>query len=154
MSRKRKYEEVSGFWVYSIYVPSVNKYYIGISKQQCSQRWKRALYENNSLAPYLNEWDSMVKTVLIDNLTKEEAYKYEDNIIQALSKNNLCINEKRSGFIEVSDKNGYQKELRKNNPELREREKQYRESNKEKYREYNKQYYQNKKLQKQNPQIN
>lgn len=137
MASKRKYEDVSNYWVYSIKVPSINKYYIGVSKLQCSQRWKKALYKDSSLEPYLNEWQDMIKTVLVDNLnTKKEALIMEDNIIQALKMNNLCINERRSGLIEVSDKNAYQRELLKNNTEYRENQKEYK-------KQYHKQHYEN-----------
>jgi hypothetical protein len=136
MANKRKYPEVVGHWVYSIKVPSVNKYYIGVSKQQCYERWKKTQYESSSLQPYLNEWDSMEKTVLVDNLTKEQAYQYEGKIIDALSMNNLCINNQRSGLIEVSDINGYMRELYKNNAEYQERQKQ-------RTKQYEKQHYQN-----------
>lgn len=149
MGRKRKYTEVVGYWVYSIYIPSVNKYYIGVSRRkECSQRWKKSKYESMVLAPYLEEWDSMTKTVLVDGLSKEQAYKYEDNIIQALKMNNLCINSNRSGLI-ADDINAYQREYLKNNPEYRERlnqrAKQWRLDNPE----YHKQYYKRKKLEKQ-----
>lgn len=168
----RKYPEVKGYWVYSIQIKSNGKYYIGVSKLKCCQRWRKGCYKkNNSLGKYLDEWDSMVKTVLIDNLTKEQALKYEDNIIQALKMNNLCINEQRSGFI-TNDKNAYNREYLKNNPEYHEqcieRSKQWRLDNPEyckqryqndaEFRERKKQrakkYYNQKKLQKQNPQIN
>lgn len=132
MNRKRKYPEVQGYWVYSIYIPSINNYYIGVSKQKCSQRWRTCKYKGKSLEPYLDEWDSMIKTVLVDGLTKEEALKYEDNIIQALKMNNLCINSYRSGLISVSDKNAYRREYRKNNPEYREYQKQYQKQYKRK----------------------
>lgn len=153
MARKRKYEKVSNYWVYSIKVPSINKYYIGVSKQQCYHRWCKTYYKGMALEPYLDEWDSMIKTVLVDNLTKEQAYQYEDNILRALSINNLCINTNRSGLIEVSDINAYNREYKKqlyeNNPEYREREiqraKQWRLDNPE----YHKQYYKRKKLEKQ-----
>lgn len=172
MARKRKYEKVSNYWVYSIKVPSVNKYYIGVSRcKECSQRWIKSLYKDKSLEPYLNEWDSMIKTVLIDNLTKEEAYQYEDNIIQALKMNNLCINSNRSGLI-ADDINAYMKEYYENNTEFREcrkqqakqyyeknkerekqQAKQWREDNREQYneyqRQYQRQYYKRKKLEKQ-----
>jgi hypothetical protein len=154
---KRKYEEIKGYWVYSIQVPSINKYYIGVSKLQCSQRWRKSTYKGLALEPYLDEWDSMIKTVLVDNLTKEQAYQYEDNIIRALQMNDLCINKQRSGLIEVSDKNAYNRELLKNNIEYRERQKQranqWQKDNKEKKREYNKQRYERKKLEKQNQQM-
>lgn len=140
----RKYQEVVGYWVYSIQVPSINKHYIGVSKQQCYKRWCKSYYKDTVLEPYLEEFDSMIKTVLVDNLTKEEALKYEDNIIRALQMNNLCINERRSGLIEVSDVNTYMRKYRKDNPEYRERQKQcnkqYYENNKEKYQEYKKQW--------------
>lgn len=151
----RKYEDVKEYWLYSIKVPSVNKYYIGVSKQKCHERWRKSLYKGKSLEPYLSEWDSMIKTLLVDNLTKEEALKYEDNIIQALKMNDLCINERRSGLIKISDENAYHKELKKTNTEYHERckqrtkqwqennpdyNKQWRENNREKYNEYMKQY--------------
>lgn len=183
MARKKKYEEVKGYWVYSIQIPSVNKYYIGVSKLQCSQRWRKGHYKGSSLEPYLDEWNSMTKTVLVDNLTKEQAYQYEGKIIDALSMNNLCINQQRSGLIK-SDENAYHKELLKNNPEYHENQKQrckqwrennpeyhkqlckqwrennpdymkqWREDNKEKIKEYQRQRYQKKKIEKQNQQLN
>ena len=104
---KRKYPKVSGYWVYSIQIKSNSKYYIGVSKLKCSDRWYKSVYKGTALEPYLDEWDSMEKTVLANDLTKEEALKYEDNIIQALSMNDLCINSKRSGLVKVIDVNAY-----------------------------------------------
>jgi hypothetical protein len=142
---KRKYEDVKGYWVYSIQVPSVNKYYIGVSKRKCCNRWKKSCYKGKSLEPYLSEWQDMIKTVLVDNLTKEEAYKYEDNIIRALQMNDLCINKHCSGLIRVNDINGYKRELLKNNTEYHENQKQrckqWQKNNREQYNEYQKQYY-------------
>lgn len=143
MANKRKYPKVSGYWVYSIQIPSINKYYIGVSKLQCCSRWQKTNYKDIALNPYLEEWDSMVKTVLVDNLTKEEALKYEDNIIRALKMNDLCINKLRSGLITVSDKNAYMKQYQK------EYQKEYRENNKEKIQEQRRQRRLKKKLQKQ-----
>jgi len=149
---KRKYEAIQGYWVYSIYVPSVNKYYIGTSKRQCCQRWQKSQYKSTILNQYLNEWDSMTKTVLVDGLTKEQAYQYEDNIIQALKMNDLCINERRSGLIRVNDVNAYMKQYQKqwklDNPEYqKEYHKQYHETNPEYKKQYNKQYYEKNKEQ-------
>lgn len=139
---KRKYEEVKGYWVYSIKIPSINKYYIGVSKQKCYRRWNKAGYKGKSLEPYLDEWDSMIKTVLVDNLTKEQSYQYEDAIIRGLQMNNLTINERRSGLI-ASDENVYKREYYENNSEYREcnkqRAKQWRLNNPE----YSKQRYAN-----------
>lgn len=140
MANKRKYPEVVGYWVYSIKVPNINKYYIGVSKIPCCFRWNKSTYKNTILKEYLDEWDSMEKTVLVDNLTKGQAYQYEDNIIQALQMNNLCINSYRSGLIEVSDKNAY----------MRRYYKQWQKDNREKWNEYQRQYYKRKKLKKQN----
>lgn len=146
---KRKYEDVKGYWIYSIKIPSVNKYYIGVSKRQCCQRWNKSLYKGMALEPYLSEWDSMIKTVLVDNLTKEEAYQYEDNIIRALQMNDLCINTNRSGLI-TNDINTYQKEYRKENKEkLNENQKEWYENNQEYRKQYLKQYH--KQWQKDNP---
>lgn len=159
---KRKYPKVEGYWVYTIYVPSINKYYVGISKQKCCRRWIKSKYNGTVLEPYLEEWDSMGKTVLVDDLsTKEDALKKEDALIQEL--NNLCINERRSGLIYVNNKNGYEREYREENREQyneyqrqwnkdnkekrRKYDKQYRENNKEKVREKNKQYRENNKEQ-------
>lgn len=111
---KRKYPQVKGYWVYSIYIPSINKFYIGVSGcNECYQRWHKSHYKNGSLSPYLGEWDSMEKTVLMDGLTLEEALKYEDNIIQRLKINDLCINKNRSGWIAKNNKNAYIREKRK-----------------------------------------
>lgn len=119
---KRKYPEVKGYWVYSIKIKSVGKYYIGVSGyKKCSQRFSKNKYETTVLNQYLDEWDSIEKIVLIDGLSKVDAYNYEDNIIRALKMNNLCINELRSGLI-TSDKNAYKRELRKNNTEYREQQ--------------------------------
>lgn len=151
MANKRKYPEVQGWWVYSIKIPSINKYYIGVSgRKECSQRWNKSSYKGMALEPYLNEWDSMEKTVLVDNLTKEQSYQYEDNIIRALKMNDLCINTNRSGLI-TDDINAYHKQHYENDTEFREREKerskQWYENNKEKIleqqRQYKKQRYQN-----------
>ena len=144
----RKYTEVKeGYWVYSIKVPSINKYYIGVSKTQCCDRWKKSHYKNTVLKNYFNEWDSMVKTVLIDGLsTKEEALQFEDALIQSLKMNNLCLNKQRSGLIYVSDVKGYNRERSKQYIKQRyENDAEYREQQKQRAR----QYYEKKKLEKQ-----
>lgn len=146
----RKYPEVKGYWVYSIYVPSIAKYYVGISKsKECCQRWQKSRYIGIVLEQYLDEWDSMEKTVIQDNLTKEEALKKEDELIQALRLKDLCINSNRSGLIRVTDKNAYNREYYKNNSEYRKRRKEYikqwQKDNKEKEKERKKQYYEDNK---------
>lgn len=79
----------------------------------------------------------MIKTVLVDNLTKEDALIYEDNIIRALQMNDLCINTKRSDLI-AKYKNVYMKQYYQDNTEQREHKKQRA-----------RQRYQKKKLEKQ-----
>lgn len=148
---KRKYEEVKGYWVYSIKVPSINKYYIGISKRKkCCDRWIKTRYVGTALEQYFDEWQSMEKTVLVDNLNKQESFIYEDNIIRALSMNNLCINERRSGLIYASDKNGYEREYREDNREkYNEYHRQWSKDNREKKNKYQRKYRLKKKLEKQ-----
>lgn len=71
------------------------------------------MYEtSNSLAPYIEQygWENIEHKVLIDGLSKKQA---EDRLIQALSMNWLCINERRSGGIRRNDKQAYDKEYRK-----------------------------------------
>jgi hypothetical protein len=138
MANKRKYPEVKGYWVYSIKIPSVNKYYIGVSRRkECWQRWCKSNYKGTVIEPYFSEWNNMEKTVLVDNLSREDSYIYEGNIIRALSMNNLCLNEQHSGLI-TNDKNTYAREYMK----------QYRLKNKEKYREYDRQYQKQRRLKK------
>lgn len=172
---ENEYKEINNYWVYVIQVSSVGKFYIGISKQKCHQRWRKSQYLTTVLNQYLDEWQDMIKTVIKDGLTKDEALKMEDELIQALRFIDLCINERRSGLISVSDENVYYRERRKqhyqNNSEFREKEKQrskqnYKQhyqnnseyierrkqrnkqwqlDNKEKYQEYQKQYRENNK---------
>lgn len=111
-----KYKKVVGYWVYTIYIPSIAKYYIGYSKLQCCDRWRKGCYKkNNSLGKYLDEWDNMVKTVVKDNLTKEQAVTLEDELILKYKEQGICINEVRSGWIKKKDKNAYNREWEKKN---------------------------------------
>lgn len=119
----RKYPKVKGYWLYTIFIPSIQKYYVGVSKQQCWRRWNKSNYIGKSLEPYLDEFESMIKTVIKDNLTKEQALKKEDALIQELRLKNLCINERRSGLI-ANDINAYNREYYQNNTEFRERQKE------------------------------
>lgn len=168
-----KYEKVNNYWVYSIKIPSINKYYIGVSKLQCCQRWQKSRYQSGSLKEYLQEWQDMEKKVLIDGLNREQSYLYEGKIIEALSKNDLCINTNRSGLIQANDINAYHREFYQNNHEYHENQKQrckqwrldnpeyykqWQKDNKEKWNEYMKQYQKEyrlkKKLEQQNQQLN
>lgn len=121
---KRKYPKVVSYWVYSLYVPSIDSYYIGYSgRKECSERWLKNRYKRSSLEPYLDEWDNIVKTVIQDGLTKEQAVQLEDELIIKYRNENRCVNQYRSGWIEKNDKNVYAKEFYKTNEELREKRK-------------------------------
>lgn len=141
---ERKYPKVQGYWLYTIYVPSINKYYIGVSGcKECCQRWHKSAYLNTVLKHYFNEWDSMEKTVLIDGLNREEAFKKEDELIQELRMNDLCINKQRSGLFRTNDANAYMREYREDNTEYQEYQKQWHENNPD----YNKQWREQQKQQ-------
>lgn len=129
MKRKSKYPTVVGYWVYSLYVPSIDSYYIGMSKRQCRQRWQKSNYKGMALEQYLDEWQDMIKTVIQDGLTKEQAVQLEDELIVKYRNENRCINQQRSGNIYKNDKNAYAKEYYKTNEE-------YKEHQNNKAREY------------------
>lgn len=136
---KRRYPKVSGYWVYVIQIPSICKFYVGVSKRQCYQRWKKSEYKSCLLKEYISEWQDMNKNVIQDNLTREEALQLEDALIQVLSRYNLCINEQRSGLIKVSDVNAYNREKRKQHSEKYNENRRQRNANDAEYRERNKQ---------------
>lgn len=124
---KRKYPIVIRWWVYSIYIPSIDSYYIGMSKRQCCERWVKNHYKTMSLNSYLDEWESMVKTVIRDGLTEKQAVKLEDKLITKYTKIGKCINQRRSGWIAKTNRNVYQKEQRDNNrKEVNRKQREYR----------------------------
>lgn len=108
---KRIYPKTTGYWVYIHTTPN-RMIYIGMSKQQPKQRWKKLMYKGSSLEHYIAEygWENIQHKVLIDGLTKNEAEQWEDKLIIALSMNGLCINERRSGGIKRDDKKAYDKQ--------------------------------------------
>lgn len=141
MANKRKYPKVVGYWVYSLYVPSIDSYYIGISKQQCSERWRKGRYKETTLEQYLDEWDNIVKTVIQDGLTKEQAVQLEDELVIKYRNENRCVNQYRSGWICKNDIIAYNREFRNNNREhCRNYYRQYREKNREELNKYQKEY--------------
>lgn len=111
MSRKRIYPKTSGYWVYA-HTTQNGLYYIGMSKTQPCERWRKSHYKTSVLAPYIKQygWENIQHKVLIDGLTKEQAEQWEDKLIMALSMNGLCINENRSGGIERDDIKGYMRQ--------------------------------------------
>lgn len=126
MSRKRKYQKTTGYWVYAHVTPD-DKYYIGMSQMQPCYRWRKNSYKDNSLQPYIQKfgWENIKHIIIQDNLTKEDASKIEDALIQAAKENGNCVNQQRSGLIKVSDVNAYAKQLYAENEEFREKCKAY-----------------------------
>ena len=100
MSRKRKYPKTSGYFVYSHTIPT-KEVYIGMSKQQPFERWKKSYYKTKSLYPYIEQygWENIEHRVLIDGLTKQQAEQVEDWFIRKATADGFCINTNRSGGI-------------------------------------------------------
>jgi hypothetical protein len=119
------------FWVYTHTTPD-GMVYVGRSGMKNTFcRWQPASYNKTSLQPYIEKWgwENIKHEVVKDNLSKEESYRLEDELIQIYKGKGVCINTYFSGDIEI-------KKERK-----RERKKQYREEHKEELVEYNKIYY-------------
>lgn len=141
----RRYEKTQGYWVYAHTTPD-GMHYIGISQQQPNQRWKPSEYKGTALYQYIEQygWENMSHTVLLDNLTKEQAEQLEDQFITELQMNGLCINKQRSGGHWRDNDEIYkeqQKTYRKvNREEIREQKKVYYEANREKILEQQKAY--------------
>ena len=139
MANIRKYPKTEDYFVYAHTTPN-GLYYIGMSKQQPRQRWRKSAYKApNSLTQYIEKygWQNIEHKVLLDGLTKKEAEQWEDRIIQALSMNGLCINERRSGGQYRKGKQVYMKQWYEDN---KEHCKQYREEHKEEKKAEHKQY--------------
>lgn len=129
------YPTTNGYYVYGHRTPR-HQWYIGMSKQQPSRRWKPSMYKGMSLEPYIEEygWDNIEHRVLIDGLNRTQAELIEDIFITRLRDEGLCMNKQRSGG-RSRDKTDEWKQ------EISEHKKQYYEDNKEHIREYQKQYY-------------
>lgn len=139
----RKYQETTDYWVYAHTTPN-GLYYIGMSKLQPCRRWRKSAYKGLSIEPYIIEygWENIAHKVIVDGLTKEQAEAWEDQIIQALSMNGLCINKQRSGGI-CNDIKIYQKQYYKeHNKEKKEHNKQWRKCNKLYYKKIECKIYQ------------
>lgn len=102
---RRKYPEVTGWWVYVMCTPN-NMYYVGYGggkngTEQVSRRWQPLHYKDISLEPYIKEygWNNLEKVVLKDGLTKDGALQFEDTLIKMYKQLGCCINKQRSGNI-------------------------------------------------------
>lgn len=133
-----KYQKTKGYWVYAHITPEKDVY-IGMSKQQPSERWVSSLYNGTALQQYIEcfGWENIEHRVLIDNLTKAQAEQIEDWFITQITEEGFCINRQRSG--------GYwrdnQKEYKKTWYETHKEERKVRyETNREEILEYQKVY--------------
>lgn len=117
--------------------------YIGVTKN-LKNRWKPSHYKTTALYEYIKKygWKNIKHIVIQDNLTKDDALKIEDTLIQAAKENGNCINSNRSGLFSISDRNTYYKVLYAENEESREkkkaRSKRYRDTHKEEIVQYRK----------------
>ena len=140
MSRHRKYPKTTGWYVYKHVFPN-DMYYPGISSQQPCDRWQPSHYNTTSARIYIEQfgWENVVHVIVADGLTKEEAEKLEDQLIEEGKLNGLCINAYRSGGEDAA--NERQREYQQTE-KRKAYKRQYRErpENKEKQREYQRQY--------------
>ena len=112
----RKYQKVSGWWVYVIKTPD-NMYYPGYSggkdgNKQCWERWNQTKYKRTALWSYIEEfgWDNLEKIVIVDGLTEDEAVKWEGTLIKLYRSIGCCINILGSHWKCKYDKAAYKKE--------------------------------------------
>ena len=145
MSRVSKYPKTIGYYVYCHITPD-EMFYIGMSKQQPSQRWKPLYYKGTSLQPGIEEfgWNSIRHVVLKDGLTKEQAEVLECLLIDEATRQGFCLNKQRSGGIKRDNRNEYDREYRQTE-KYKEYQHEYRktEKYKERHRVYNRNRYQN-----------
>lgn len=118
---KRKYQKVTGWWVYIFKTPN-NMYYVGTSHLEINHRKHHTGYRKISLEPFINKygWDNLRFLMVKDNLTEQEARELEDRLICMYKQIGCCINKRRSGWIEKQDVNAYNKmrdKIRRSKPE-------------------------------------
>ena len=139
MSRKRKYQIISGYMVYAHILPNKMTYF-GMSKRQPCFRWHPLQYKTTALVPYIERygWENIEHKVLIDGLTEQQARLVEDWFVRKATADGFCINERRSGGLAKNDKKMYMKQY---NEERKQYYKEYNKDHKEEKKEYNKQYH-------------
>lgn len=109
---KRKYQKVTGYWVYGHITPN-GKIYIGCSgKEKCSDRFKSQTYNGGSLQPYIEKygWNNIKHIVFKDGLTQKQAEQLEDLLITQAKIDGWCINIKNSGGYERDNPKEYYKQ--------------------------------------------
>lgn len=99
-----------------------NMVYVGVTSQDLKLRWRPSQYKKTALRHYIElyGWENIKHKVVFEFDNKEEALKKEDELIQNYRELEICINEQRSGWIS-KDVNAYTRQLKKDNPEYRER---------------------------------
>lgn len=101
-------------------------YYAGMTNN-VKDRWYPSCYVETSLFPYINKygWENIEHVVVVGGLDYNTAKKTEDQLILMYRSFGKGINKFRSGLIEASDRNTYQRNLYNQNQEYAERHCQY-----------------------------
>ena len=155
------------YWVY-IHTTPDRMVYVGYSgRKYYKSRWNAKSYKKTSLKPYIEKWgwENISHTIIAKDLTKEEAYKMEGELIKKYKELNICINIKNSGEFTTQNelkrrrdyREEHKEELRKKSEEnikkyreehkeeIREYKKEWVSENKERIKKYNKEWYSNNK---------
>ena len=138
------------YWVY-IHTTPDGMVYVGFSgAKHTSDRWKPTAYKQTSLQPYIEKWgwENIKHEVVKDNLSKEDVFKIEDELIKFYKERGVCINIYNSGGFQCDGKNDkqyykkhkeqYKEYYQTHKDEISKRSKEWREKNKEHLREYEK----------------
>lgn len=148
MGRKRKYQKVTGCWVYGVLTPDYQNVYFGFGSGECSDRWQPNSYKTTSLQPFIEQygWDNLIHIVIQDGLTKEQAIKIEDALIKQGTTDGWCINKQRSGGNRKQEWNkenpNYNKQYYIDHKEqMLDKMKEWRKEHKEELRGINRRYY-------------
>lgn len=98
---------------YTVYIHKVDTdegpvYYTGVTTD-VKQRWRQCEYKGTALWLYIEQfgWDNIKHVVVIDGLTYKKSREVEDMLIHCYKSLGRCINQRRSGLIEVSDHQTY-----------------------------------------------
>lgn len=130
------------YFVYKHTTPC-GKVYVGMSGLKPNERFYPSSYKKTTLQPFIKKygWENITHVIIIKDLTKEEAKKYEQDNIDFYGNKGVLINKNKSGNIS-SDMKMYQKIYRENH---KEESKEYREKHKERISILKKNWYINKK---------